>query len=496
MSTTSTALRPQLNEIDRAALDVSFVKGIAWTGAVKWLSQVIAWVSTIFVARMLTPADYGIVGMGGVYLGLVTLLSEFGLGTAIITLREMNEEEVSQIHGLSVLLGVAGFLLSCMAAVPLGRFFGTEGLPLVVVAMSLGFIITSFRTVPQALLQRDLRFKSLALVDGGQAVLLAAGTLFFALMGLGYWTLVLGFLLSGAISTMSAHALRPARFAWPRRRTIGRAVTLGRELVVGRLAWYTYSNADFVVAGRMLGQGTLGAYSFAWTLANVPIEKIASLITRVSPAVLAVVQADNSALRRYVLTLTEGLALATLPLTLGLALVASDLVPLALGEQWAGMVGPLKMLALYASIHFAFMILHTVLIVAGDSNFVMRNSLLAAVALPLAFYFASRWGAAAIAACWVTLYPLLMAPCLPRVWKRIELPYRDYLKALWPGVSSAVLMVLMVSVLKQTVLSDLTPAARVAATVGCGAALYTMSVVTLHRRRLQVFAATLRLIKG
>jgi O-antigen/teichoic acid export membrane protein len=108
------------------------------------------------------------VGMAGLYLGLITLLSEFGLGTTVLAIRELSGEEISQLNGLAVLLGLASMLASCLAAIPLGRFFRAPQLPLVVVAMSTTFVITSFKTVPLALLQRDLRFKAVALIDVSQ----------------------------------------------------------------------------------------------------------------------------------------------------------------------------------------------------------------------------------------------------------------------------------------------------------------------------------------
>src|SRR2546430_11858526 len=111
--------------------------------------------------------------MAAIYLGLITLLSEFGLGTAVLAVRELSVEQLNQLNGLAVLLGLASLLASCIVAIPLGRFFHAPQLPLVVVAMSTTFVITSFKTVPLALLQRDLRFKTLAFIDLSQALVLA-----------------------------------------------------------------------------------------------------------------------------------------------------------------------------------------------------------------------------------------------------------------------------------------------------------------------------------
>src|SRR6266851_346549 len=136
---------------DLQRLDVSLVRGIAWTGAAKWSSQVLAWASTLVVARILTPDDYGLVSMASVYLGVLMLVSEFGLGSAVVTLRDLTEEQIAQLNGLSVCLGLVGFAISCAVAIPLGRFFGSPGLPRVIVVMSMGVMVTSFQSIPYSL---------------------------------------------------------------------------------------------------------------------------------------------------------------------------------------------------------------------------------------------------------------------------------------------------------------------------------------------------------
>src|SRR5262249_19107521 len=107
----------------RESLDRSLVRGIAWTGAVKWFSQILSWVSTIIVVRLLVPADYGLIGMATTYLSLVALINELGLGAAIITQRDLSEDQIRQINSVCVLLGLTGFLVSAAAAMPLSVFF-------------------------------------------------------------------------------------------------------------------------------------------------------------------------------------------------------------------------------------------------------------------------------------------------------------------------------------------------------------------------------------
>ena len=468
------------------ALDRSLVRGVAWTAAAKWASQGLAWISWLIVARLLTPEDYGLVGMAAIYLGLITLLSEFGLGTAVLAVRELSAAQIAQLNGLAVLLGLVGLLASCAVAIPLGRFFRAPQLPLVVVAMSTTFVITSFKTVPFALLQRDLRFKSLALIDLGQALVLAISMVGFAVVGFRYWTLVCGGLMGALITTGAVLRLRHVPFAWPRPKSLKPALTLSSNVLISRLCWYVSANADFLVAGRILGKAALGFYNVGWTLASVPPDKVTTLIGQVTPAFFSAVQKDPPAIRRYLLRITEAIALITFPLSLGLALVARDFVLAILGPKWEGTVAPLQVLAAYAAFRSITPLLAQVLHSIRDTKFAMWTMVAAAVVMPTSFYVCgARWGTVGLALAWVLVDPLFAFMLYWRTFSLIELSPRAYLGALWPALSGTAPMaaaVLAVGVLSP---NGWTHSLRLAAQIGVGVLTYGLACVVLHRERFE-----------
>src|SRR2546425_748243 len=117
----STAVVVSTPAADRAVLDRSLVRGLAYTGAARWLAQLLAWASTLVVARLLAPEDYGLVGMAALYIGLVALVNEFGLGIAIITRRELTDDQLAQLNTLSVAIGLTALAISWAAAIPLAH---------------------------------------------------------------------------------------------------------------------------------------------------------------------------------------------------------------------------------------------------------------------------------------------------------------------------------------------------------------------------------------
>jgi O-antigen/teichoic acid export membrane protein len=475
------------------ALDRSLVHGLAWASAAKWTSQVLAWASTLIVARLLSPEDYGLVGMATIYLGLVSMLSEFGVGTTILALRDLTEEQIAQLHGFAVLFGVAGLALSCIMAWPLGDFFHSAQLPPVVIVMSLAFVISAFRTVPAALLKKALRFRELALIDAVSATVLAVAMIALAWFGFRYWTLVIGGLLSATLAAVQTLRLQPQRLAMPRRGALSHAMTFSWRILVSRLSWYAYSNADFLVAGRLLGKAALGVYDFAWTLANLPIEKITVLLGSVTFPFFAAVQNEPAKMRRYLLGLTEGLALLTFPASVGIALVARDFVLAFLGTKWSGAIVPLQLLAVVMGFRSVAPLLPQVLNVLGDTRFSMYNSLLAAVVMPVAFFLmGSRSGTTGLALAWLTVYPLLSVILYWRVFRRLELHATEYLRAVWPALSSSLVMAAVVLGVHRLVGGALPRGGRLGLEVTSGVLTYLLICLTVHRERILAFFSVIR----
>src|SRR5271155_75242 len=159
------AVELKLTAESHRQLEKSLIQGFAWSGFIKWTSQIVSWASTLVVAHFLSPSDYGLVSIAGVYLGLLTLIGEFGVGMAVITLRDLSEVQIAQLNGLAVFMGIVGFLISCALAVPLNEVFHFDGFRMVFIVMSSVFIIASLQSVPSALLQKELRFKAVSLID-------------------------------------------------------------------------------------------------------------------------------------------------------------------------------------------------------------------------------------------------------------------------------------------------------------------------------------------
>jgi PST family polysaccharide transporter len=479
-------------------LDRSLVYGLAWTGGVKWAIQVFSWASTVVVARLLAPTDYGLVGMAAVYLGFVALVNDFGVTAAIVQKRDLNESQLARLGGLALLLSVGFFALSAALAGPIAAFFGEPAVRPVVQVLSVSFVLTALQVLSRSLLTRDLQFRRLAWIDGTEGLVAAAATLLFAASGFRYWALVLGPLAGNVTSTVLLTVARPHRLAWPRDfRTIAGAVTFGWHVAVARIGWYVYTNADFAVVGRVLGKVALGAYTLGWTVASIPVERVGSLIGGVTPAVFAAVQHDRPALRRYLAGLTEGIALVAFPAAIGLALVADEFVQVVLGAQWLPAVMPLRLLAVWAGLRCVTTVFPPLVVATGHAKRNMQFSLVAAVVLPLIFYIGSHWGTTGVALGWLIGYPLVV---IPMYWvSTLRLTGMDvptYLRALWPATSATIVMAVVVLGLHVLRPARMPMGERLAADVLIGAATYVVVLLLVHGARLRAFLALVRSLRA
>jgi O-antigen/teichoic acid export membrane protein len=481
----------------RRQLDRSLMHGVAWTGALKWATQIVSWAATLIIARLLTPADYGLLTMANVWLGFIALVNEFGLGAAIVRQPDLTDEQISALGGLSIGLSAVLWGLSILVAFPIAWFYEESAVRWIIVVLGFTFITSGLKVLPRSLLTRDLRFKRVAAIDAVESLSGMAVTLVLAALGFRYWSLVIGGVAGSILSCIMALRSRPHARRWPSSlEEIKPSILFGWHIVVSRVAWYLYSTADFAIIGRLFDKVTLGGYGFAWNLASIPVTKISSMVGQVTPAIFAAVQNDKEQLRRYMLKLTEGLAFVTFPISVGLALVAREFVLVVLGPEWRPAIVPLQLLSFYAGLRSISTLHPQILTSVGRSRDQMRYSLLALVVLPPLFFVGGKLaGPAGVAWAWIIGYPLVMIPPYRAVLAITQTSVREYLAALWPATLGSAAMAAAVMGVSELLPERLGPAERLIVESMTGAAVYATLMFGLQRRRVQVLLSVLKQLK-
>jgi len=307
---------------------------------------------------------------------------------------------------------------------------------------------------------------------------------------------VLGGVLGTAFLTIVTVSKRQLWFARPRLRAIGPALTFSTQILMMRLSWLVWIRADYLIIGRVLGQASLGIYSVAATLAGLPVEKITGLVGRVSFPLFSAVQHERANLRRYLLLLTEGLALAAFPLAIGLALVTEEFVLTVLGAKWVDAILPLRILALLTTLRAIYPVVPQVLTVTGQAGFIMWVGLVTAVVAPLAFYLGTWWGITGIVVTWCVLLPLNVAPVYWLLGKRLDLSMWGYVRSLSPALTASLAMAAAVWLVKATLPVQWALRDRFVIEVLVGGTVYGLFLFMLHRDRLRSLVAIARPSKG
>lgn len=466
-------------------LDRVLVRCLVWWGSLKWFARLIGWVSTILVVRLLSPEDYGLVAMAGVYFVFAKLVFEFGLGASVVT-KNLDSTQLAQVNTLSVFLGIFGFILSAVIAEPLADFYGAPDLFRVVLVMAVSFVLSGLRTVPTAILERELRFEFLAVIETVQVLLQACCSLWLAFKGFHYWTLIISGLAGECILTAAVLTKRWHTFVFPSAESIN-AFVFGSHVVLSRLFWSAQMQSQFLVAGRFLGSASLGVYSIAWSLSSLMVEHITATIGRVTFPFFSTIQHDTGLLRRYYLVLVEGLSLICFAAELGMALVAEEFVPVVLGPRWHEVIHPIQVLAVAAMVRTIDPLLPQILFVTGEIRFQTIMMGIAAIVLPAGFFIGSQWGLSSMALTWLVIFPLVSVPVYWRVFHRLKIPVAQFAKALWPASSACLLMVAAVLSVKVVLPSDLPVWSRLTVEVVVGAGVYGLTLITLFRERLLTF---------
>lgn len=474
------------------ALDRTLLTGFRWNAASKLSGQLLTWASTFVVVRLLSPADYGIVAMGGVVFGLAVLVGDGGIGSAILNKRESRPDHLGQLTTISVLLGVAATLLTIILAFPLAVFFDEPKLRSVVMVASLAYLVLGFRAVPLAELQRDLAFSTIARNDFLMVTTTAVAAIALAALGMAYWALIIAPVLGACTATAAAWQARPQRLRIPRWADLRETLAFGGHLMISRVSGYVGTQADSVVIGRLLGKPALGAYRVAMDLASLPIEKVASLVLQVTTPILAAVRGDREATARYLFRITEVVALVTWPLAIGLALVADLVVPIVIGPQWDAAIVPLQIFAITGAIRCTTPLLSGVVLASGDARFVGRITLWLTVASVPALIGVVGWGLPALAAVTGLTITVSATAMLWRALLAINAPLRQYAASLLPAATGCSVMALAVLGARATIADRVSPAILLVAVVAVGGVSYLGAVLTFARPRVMALVAFLR----
>lgn len=421
--------------------------------------------STMILARLLTPQDYGLVGMVTVLTGFIALFKDVGLSAATVQRPTITHGQVSTLFWLNVSLGIVTMLAAIGAAPLLARFYHEPRVTAITVGLALTFLLNGFSVQHQALLQRQMHFGALAAIEIASTAASAAVAISLAIRGMGYWSLVLAQIataLVGVAGVWIACRWRPAAtLDVPKAREL---VGFGTNLTAFHIVNYFARHLDNALIGRFWGSVQLGVYDKAYQMLLLPIGQVNAPITAVAMPALSRLAGEPAAYRRAYCRILEKVVLLTMPGVALMVLTADWLIGIVLGPRWAQVTPIFVLLGLSAPVvaicdttgwlfvsqgrtrdMFSWGIVGSSLIVAGIAAGVpwggegvaaSYSATMVLVVAPLLFWFVTRTGPVKQADFYVTAAPIALAT-LVTVIALVMLRFRLGVVSPWVGLGIA-----------------------------------------------------------
>ena len=400
--------------------------------------------SLMVLARLLTPKDFGLVGMATAFTGIFNMLRDFGLSAAAVQQDTVTDDQISTLFWINLLFGLMFALLCIVLAPVIGTFYHQPRLVTVMAVLGLGFVFNAAGTQHAVLLQRQMRFTAYSTIGVVSLMISTGVAIGGALLGFGYWSLVA---LSVAPSFISAIGLWWTT-GWipgmPRRRAgVRPMIRFGGTMTLSGVLGYVSYNIEKVLLGRFWGAEALGIYGRSYQLVNMPTGNLNSAAGEVAFAALSRLQGDHGRLRSYFLKSFSLVQAVTVPITIACILFSGDLIAVFLGPKWKAAAPILRLLA---PTIFAFGIMNPLGWLLDSTGLVGRGLKLALVFSPLiilGYFVGLPYGPHGVAFAYSTVMILWTLPNAALCVRGTVISLRDVLittgKPLASGVAAGAL---------------------------------------------------------
>lgn len=399
-------------------------------------------VGGIFLARLLAPADFGILQYGWLVIGFATKFGEFGFNMGLIQRnKEVRPEHVNTLFVLDLTFKVILWVIVLICTPYIAEFFKEPILKTFLPVFSFYIVVECFSTSPVTMLQRDMNFKAYSQVLAIDRTVQLVGALIFAILGYGVWSLVIGEfcgLIWSALRAIQLSGWRP-RLQFDRE-TSKELFGYGNWVFLRNLFRYLSDNVDYLIIGRMLDSQQLGYYTKAFELMKTPRKRITRALSSVVFPAFARVQKQPERVKRGFEKLVLSVSLVAYPIQVMMLMAAPAFVYVLLGEKWAPTITCLQIMCVAGILRALDPFLNSVITTSG---FVKRTALRRVIEfaiLAVAVFIGVKWGINGVSAA-VTITSIIVMVLMINLIRRVSLiGWREYLTPQWPAIVGSVFM--------------------------------------------------------
>ncbi len=319
--------------------------GAVWSFAQKAVSQSSDLLASIALSRLLTPTDFGIAAATGFFLRFANKIANFGLGGALLRLKEMRPEHVSSVFVVNLIVGIASWLCLTLSASSLASFFRAPEVAPALRVAALVYIVLPFGTGQVATISREMRFRHAAIIEWAYSAVFLLTAVPLAWRGFGFWSLIYAQLAANVVQALTKVYLggRQPRLKFSSQ-ALRETIPFGAGLYAKRLLTFAAEYLDSLIVGRLLGMASLGLYDKAFNTVGRVSERLNAPI--VFLRIFTLIQGDANRLRRAYLKACVAATFIGFPTFAALIVIAPQLVEVLYGRQWLPAVVPFQILCI------------------------------------------------------------------------------------------------------------------------------------------------------
>lgn len=311
------------------------VSGMIWSALQRFGTMGISFVSNIVLARLLTPDDYGCIGMLAIFITVSNTFVDGGFGSALIQKKEPTQKDYSTIFWLNLFISVVIYGILYISAPAVSRFYDIPLLSSVLRVQGIVLIIDALNIVQTNQLRKSINFKRLAVIYIASQIVGAVCAIVLAYMGWGVWALVAQQIIASSITSVILWVMNrwlpQLCFSFD---SFKQLFSFGGFILASNLINTFCNNVQGLLIGKFFNPAILGYYTQAYKLEDVASHSISSVVEQVAYPVFSKVQSDNDGLKNVIYRLILSIAYVTFPMMLILVLIAEPLIGLLYGEKW------------------------------------------------------------------------------------------------------------------------------------------------------------------
>ncbi len=428
------------------------VRGAKWTGASIAYATFLQFLTTAILARLLSPSDFGLLGMMFVATGLIGRVADAGVSNAIIYHQDATRDELSSLYWLNLLSGIGVFVVILMACPLVVAFFKEPRLSTYLPWIGINFLILPIGQQFGILLRKNLHFDTMTKIGVISQTVSCASSIAMALFGFGIWSLVFRSMIHSLVQALALLYVG-IRCEWLPRfyfslRSIRRYVGFGLFQMGERFVNYLSENVDYLIIGRLLGAEALGFYTLGYSLMKSPLSKINPIITKVAFPAFAKIQYDDKRLRNSYLKMMTYISTCSFPITAGLFVLAPSFIPVIYGPQWGPAVPILQILCLVGAIYSLGNPISSLLLAKGRADVGFYFNVLKCLVMSTANMIGAKWGVIGVAWSSLIAIVLIMWPGdFYLRWYLVRMKVAEYFRSVKaPAATSGLMIILLWSI--------------------------------------------------